>query len=198
MKTRDRILDTALNLFNQAGTEAISTNHIAEALGISPGNLYYHFRNKEDIIRAICEQLFEVWDTAYDLPPDRTPDLLDLQNMVQRTFTIMDEYRFVYRELVALLRRDPVLQQRYLVVRERGFAGFQELFMMFVDAGVLKQPESPDRVNSLAEIIWLISEFWLPSVEASGQAVDPAQMRHGVDLMMQVLRPYIKGENSHE
>ena len=58
MNTHDRILDTALRLFNQSGTAAVSTNHIAAALGMSPGNLYYHFRNKEAIIRDLFEQQY--------------------------------------------------------------------------------------------------------------------------------------------
>ena len=57
MSTREKILDTALALFNKEGTAAISTNHIAEAAGISPGNLYYHFRNKEEVIRELFERL---------------------------------------------------------------------------------------------------------------------------------------------
>ena len=55
MKTKDKIITTAIDLFNIHGTKAISTNHIAKEMGISPGNLYYHFRSKNDIIRSISD-----------------------------------------------------------------------------------------------------------------------------------------------
>jgi len=56
-RIRDKIIHTSIQFFNEQGTKAVSTNHIASAIGISPGNLYYHFRNMEDIIRAIFEQM---------------------------------------------------------------------------------------------------------------------------------------------
>lgn len=190
MKTRERILATALHLFNESGTAAISTNHIADALGISPGNLYYHFRNKEEIIRALFEQQFAHTDVLYNLPADRLPTLTDLQALVKATFALSWDYRFIYRELIALLRRDAELQSRWVAVRARGFAGFRELVDLFVAAGVLRAAD-PDTVTRLAELCWLISEFWLASVEVSGQAVDAAQLEHGVALMLQVLDPFI-------
>lgn len=191
MKTPERILAAALRLFNEQGTGAVSTNHIAEALSMSPGNLYYHFRNKEEIIRAIFEQQFARADALYELADDRPPTLADLRQLVRATFAMSWDYRFIYRELIALLRRDEQLQRRWVAVRARGFAGFGELVARFVAAGVLRAPESPEVIQRIAELCWLVSEFWLASVEVSGQAVDAAQMEHGVALMLQVLEPYL-------
>ena len=191
MNTSDRILATALRLFNQSGTAAVSTNHIADALGISPGNLYYHFRNKEAIIRALFEQQFAQWDAAYTLPSDRMPTLDDMWRMVNDTFPASWEYRFIYRELIALLRRDDELNRRWVEVRARGFDGFRQLVEVFVAAGLLRPPSDSEEVTRLAELIWMINEFWLASVEVSGQAVDAAQMAHGAALMRHVLEPYI-------
>jgi AcrR family transcriptional regulator len=191
MKTRERILATALQLFNESGTGAVSTNHIADALGISPGNLYYHFRNKEEIIRALFEQQFARWDELYTLPDDRLPTLADLQQLVRATFDTAWDYRFIYRELIALLRRDEPLQRRWVAIRARGFAGFRELIDLFVTAGVLRAPHDPGVVTRLAELCWLLGEFWLASVEVSGETVDAAQMDRGVGLMLQVLDPFI-------
>ena len=191
MKTRERILATALQLFNESGTAPVSTNHIADALGISPGNLYYHFRNKEEIIRGLFEQQFARWDELYSLPDDRMPTLADLQQLVRATFVTAWDYRFIYRELIALLRRDAQLQRRWVDIRARGFAGFRELVELFVAAGVLRASHNPAVVTRLAELCWLLGEFWLASVEVSGETVDAAQMEHGIALMLQVLNPFI-------
>ncbi|MCU0494714.1 MAG: TetR/AcrR family transcriptional regulator [Chloroflexaceae bacterium] len=191
MTTKERILEAARRLFNAEGTAAVSTNHVAAAAGISPGNLYYHFRNKEEIIRAIFEQLSATWDSLFTLPTDRPPTLDDLQRLVANNFLVLWDYRFLYRELIALLRRDEVLQRRYQEVRQRGFTGFEELFAAFVAAGVLRQPASSTTMHQLATLCWLISEFWLPTLEVGGQVVDSPHMQEGVDLMMEVLRPYL-------
>ena len=191
MKTKEHILTTALDLFNQQGTSAVSTNHIAEAAGISPGNLYYHFRNKEEIIRALFERLFHEWDVTLTLPDDRLPTLEDAKGLVYANFEIMWQHRFMYRELIALLRADSTLHERYVAVRGRGYEGFRAVIALLTEHEVLNAPEDEDTVTRLADLCWLISEFWLATVEISGQSVSREQMARGVGLMMEVLGPYL-------
>jgi AcrR family transcriptional regulator len=191
MKTKERILDAALKLFNEQGTGAVSTNHIAEAAGISPGNLYYHFHNKEEIIRALFERLFVATDVAFAVPAGHAPTLTDVIALVRTNFEIIWQYSFVYRELLALLRQDPALHGRFLEVRQRGYDGFREILIWFSQSGVMLPPEDETTLTRLADLCWLISEFWLTTVEVGGRAVDEGEMQRGIDLMMQVLRPYL-------
>ena len=191
MSTKDNILTAALKLFNDEGTSAVSTNHIAEAAGISPGNLYYHFHNKEEIIRKLFERLFAATDTGFELPANTMPTLDDLQQYVRFNYKTLWVYRFAYRELAALLRSDPELRTNFLAYRKRGFEGFDQLFDAFVSSGVLIAPTKPEVRANLAETIWLISEFWLNSLEIAGKPVNETQMERGVQLMMQVLNPFI-------
>ena len=191
MNTRERIIETAIRLFNEQGTGATSTNHIAEALGISPGNLYYHVRNKEEIIRAILERMIARWERLYHLPVERAPTLADVQQLVRANFLLVWDYRFFFRELSALVQRDPALKQRYQEIRRERLARFEGLFQHFVSTGMARPPASPALVANLAKLCWLISDYWLPFLEIDGELVLPDVIEQGVALYMQVLAPYV-------
>ena len=192
--TRDRILDAALELFNEQGTAAVSTNHIAAAIEISPGNLYYHFRNKEDIIASLFECLFAAWGETYRLPSDRTPELADLEALIAANYRLIWRYRFAYREMAVLLHNAPDQQVRYQELRRQGYDGFAQLIEAFAVAGVLTRPKSAQEMHVLTELCWMISEQWPVSLELSGRAFDAAGIQEGVALMWHVFRPYLPAE----
>lgn len=191
MSTREKILDTALRLFNKSGSAEVSTNHIANAAGISPGNLYYHFRSKQEIIRELFQRLYAIWDNGLPLPQGREPTLDDLKMVVKANYQIIWQYRFAYRELVALLRQDAELRTGFLTVRQRGYEGFNQLVQAFSDAGVINLPDDLQAIEELQEVCWLISEFWLTNLEVNGRSVDEDEMQHGVKLMLRVLQSYL-------
>lgn len=109
MKTRDRILDCALTLFNQQGEPNVSTLQIATELGISPGNLYYHFHGKEPLVLGLFARLEEELTPLLDPPLGvrlRAEDYwLFLHLIVER----MAHYRFLFQDLSNLAGRLPRL-----------------------------------------------------------------------------------------
>lgn len=113
MTTKHRVLDTATTLFNDATIGEVSTNHIAKAAGISSGNLYYHYPNKEATIGAVLERMVGAFGEVWALPQNRKVTLADVQNTMSRLFEVLWRFRFFYREQLALLRRDPELSARH-------------------------------------------------------------------------------------
>lgn len=192
MSNRERVLEAALTLFNEQGIGAVSTNHIAEAAGISPGNLYYHYRNKEEIIRALFERLFAAWDEAFQLPTDQAPSMTDFDTMIAANYQLIWEYRFAYREQAALLRNDPELQERYLAVRQRGYEGFASLIEAFSTAGVLSQPTDTQELEIITELCWIVSEQWPVNLEMSGRSFDKDGIMQGAALMRWILKPLLR------
>ena len=196
--TKGRIVGAAVRLFNESGTAAVSTNHIAEAAGISPGNLYYHFRNKEEIIREVLRRLVIRWGEVWVLPPDGPPDLGGLRVLLEKNVSLQWEYRFFYREILALIKRDPELGRQYRAIqRER--LGEQELFFKgFIEAGIMREPGDPATLPALVKAAWIVSDNWLSFLESGGEAVEPESMRQGIDVLIQVFRPYLTEEALRE
>lgn len=83
IKTRERIVQNSLELFNQQGERSVSTNHIAAYMEISPGNLYYHFPNKQAIIAVLFSQYEELVD-SFLRPPQAAPRRLRTSASISR------------------------------------------------------------------------------------------------------------------
>jgi AcrR family transcriptional regulator len=190
--TKTRVLETALDLFNQNGVVETTTNHIAAALGMSPGNLYYHYRNKEEIVRALFSQFDAASDALFTLSSDVTPTLNDLESFIQGNFALQWRYRFLFRDLLSLLRRDPELGAAYQRQRQRGLRGTRELIGLFSTFGVIAPVQSERDLEELTRLVWMLSDFWLPSLELGGEPVTPEHFAQGVSLLRRILRPTLE------
>src|SRR5262249_47085844 len=85
-RTRERILDASLALFNPAGEPNVTTADIADEMNISPGNLYYHFRNKDDIIGELFAAYAAEVAPLLAVPRGRAPDVEDLWLLLHLVF----------------------------------------------------------------------------------------------------------------
>ncbi|MFK8332174.1 TetR/AcrR family transcriptional regulator [Pseudomonas sp. BJa5] len=109
MKTRDRILECALQLFNQQGEPNVSTLEIANEMGISPGNLYYHFHGKEPLVLGLFERFEEELTPLLDPPLEVRLEAEDYWLFLHLIVERMAQYRFLFQDLSNLTGRLPKL-----------------------------------------------------------------------------------------
>jgi AcrR family transcriptional regulator len=193
--TKTRILDTALELFNERGAGTVTTNHIAEALGMSPGNLYYHYRNKAEIVRALFDRIVGEWAQNYAMPEAEMPTLAIVERMMAGNFEIQWRYRFLFRDLTMLLNADPDLAATYRANREASFGNTLFLLNLFIDAGVIESPGDEEAIEDLGQLLWLVGDFWLVFKDVGGRPIGPAEMQQGVRMFRRLLNPHMKGSS---
>lgn len=189
--TKNKIVQTALQLFNDQGTRAVTTNHIAAAAGISPGNLYYHFRNKDEIIRTIFTEI--VTDLENKVPGnlDNKNDLTlsRVETQLQATLVHKWNYRFFYRELNSLTNNDDGLKKSFIALQETQITAIENNLRGLSRSGILKKIDD-QAVKSLATSIWVIALFWLSFLEVSGEDISIERLATGIELIRDTLKPY--------
>jgi AcrR family transcriptional regulator len=109
MKTRDRILECALHLFNQKGEPNVSTMEVANEMGISPGNLYYHFHGKEPLVLGLFERFQGELTPLLDPPADVQLAAEDYWLFLHLIVERLAHYRFLFQDLSNLAGRLPKL-----------------------------------------------------------------------------------------
>jgi AcrR family transcriptional regulator len=193
--TKTRILDAALALFNERGSANVTTNHIAEAMGISPGNLYYHFRNKAEIVRGLFHRIMAAWAENYAPPKGKAPTFKTMDAMAAGNFEIQWQYRFFFRDLTMLLAADDELAAQYRGNRETGMASTHALLRHFISAGLMT-PADKRTLDEITQLLWLVGDFWLVFRDAGGGEITPADMDEGVRLFRRILAPHIIKDKS--
>ena len=199
-KTRDRILTISLEMFNAQGEPNVTTNHIADELEISPGNLYYHFRNKDDIVEHLFTAFELRMDKALTAPETRLANLEDLWLQMHLIFECIWDYRFVYRDLVDLLSRNRKLKMHFSRILKRGHESIVGVCKGLVETGVMVA--SANEIEAVGQHILLAATFWLnfqhirPAISTA--KTDQADLGRGAYLVMMLLAPYLRAaERAH-
>ena len=189
-QTRQRILDASLVMFNAQGEPNVTTNHIADELEISPGNLYYHFRNKDDIIEQLFGGYEQRMDAALSAPEGRLPGLEDVWLQLHLVFECIWDYRFLYRDLVDILTRNRRLRLRFARILKRADEQAHQVMRGLAQAGVMRA--SADEVDAAATNILVIATFWLNYAAARGDKDEQASIRDGIVQVMMSLAPFLR------
>jgi AcrR family transcriptional regulator len=192
MKTKDKILMASIELFNSSGVVAVTTNHIAKELNISPGNLYFHFANKEEIIRNIfremCRETYRLWLMKKGQTPLHPLDL------IERNFELFWKYRFFYREMYYLRRKDAVLSKMWKKHTDKVLKMMTVVYRRWLKLGWVNPIRSEEEMSFIVNIILATASTFLQFFESAERLPPQKHIENGKMYVARLLIHYTQGE----
>lgn len=189
MTTKQKIIESALFLFNRFGFVSVRLQHIADETGLSVGNLAYHFKTKDDIIEHIyAEIVTEQQRLLADLR--MIPLFVNLDSHLQNIYQMQQRYSFFFTDTLEVMRAYPAIRRRH-----REHIRWQQiqvqLFIEFnVARGALAAPRDPDSFEQLAERYVLLSDTWLSYEVMQGTIAKEIPFEQYKDAVWSIFVPY--------
>ena len=118
-----------------------------------------------------------------------------MEAMLAGNFEIQARYRFLFRALTLLLNADPELAAAYRANREAGFANSVVLINLFIKAGVLRSPGDAQSIDDIAQLLWLVGDFWFVFKDVGGVPFSLADTVQGFRMFRRILTPYLTGDS---
>ena len=196
MKTKERILLGALDLFNTHAATEVTTNNIARELKMSPGNLYFHYKNKEQIIRELFKRLAQ--ETSLIWKPQtksaKKNEKIELVDFIDKNLELYWKYRFFHRELYTLRKKDPELSKLWRAHLKKLSRIMIILYMNWVRVGYMQPIQSKNEMEFVGELLFVSSNSFMQFFETVDKAPNQRTIEKAKRHIMRMLTPYLSGE----
>ena len=200
-RTAERILEVTLELFNRFGEPNVSTTLISAELGISPGNLYYHYPAKDELINSLFDRYEKSLSELLNAS-DSVRDVEDAWFFMHTLFELIWQYRFLYRDLNDLLSKNRRLETHFQWVLKNKTRSVKAMLDSMSRAGTISidSREAEPTATSMVVVVtyWLSFEY----VRDPRKALEPesaqAALMRGAHHVLNLLVPYLEaGQRNH-
>lgn len=199
MKTKERILEAALQLFNQEGIGNISMRRIAEEAGIQIGNLTYHFRNRDNLVEGLLNQLIEELEDEIAKTQVSELNLHAVWNALYTSYKIQDRYRFIMLDLLQMFRQYPQLLEKFRLNYERRRMELSFAIHLMEGSGILQKEISRHYYQEfLLPQLYCLSDFWLSEAELLYQGKVEDKALYYARMTFSLLLPHLSEKGKEE
>ena len=193
-RTKERILEVSLAMFNSFGEPNVTTNAIADEMNISPGNLYYHYRSKDEIVTKIFAQFERELDELFAMGKDRPANVEDTWFWLHLLFEKIWKYRFIYRDLNDLLSKNRIIETHFKTILQNAQKNTERLMVEMRSINQLKATDG--EIRAVATNLVMLATYWHSySYVMTPRKLDEANaMGQGVFQVMVLLAPFLEGD----
>lgn len=200
-RTAERILEVTLELFNRFGEPNVSTTLISAEMGISPGNLYYHYPAKDELINSLFDRYERSLNELLNAS-DNVRDVEDAWFFMHSLFELIWQYRFLYRDLNDLLSKNRRLETHFQFVLKNKTRSIKAMLDSMSRAGAMSM-DSREREPTATSMVVVLT-YWLSYeyVRDPRKALEPesaqAALLRGAHHVLNLLIPYLEqGQRAH-
>lgn len=169
LNTKQKILNASIQLFNENGLANVRLQQIADEIGISVGNLAYHFKNKEAIVEAVNENLHE--EVAEILSAYRLfPNLIDFDYQLSKCYAFVEKYPFYFLDLFEIERMSPAAHATRQQHINKMISQIRKRLDFNERRGIIGPEPREGIYDSLAASTWGMISFWQAQNSARGLA----------------------------
>lgn len=198
MKTKDKILHTALQLFNKHGVPNITLRRIAGEMGISQGNLNYYFKKREEIIEALYYQLlvkFEEERTKLDVT---TMDMKFIIDSNKAGMESLYQFRFLMIDFNQIMRENPKIHAHFIELEKVRKVTYLKSFEIAMAMGYMRPPEFPGEYENFADRIRVFGDSWIASEYVYHLDEQENAVSKNQDLLVEMFYPYFTEKGKTE
>ncbi|OQW88105.1 MAG: TetR family transcriptional regulator [Rhodoferax ferrireducens] len=196
-RTAERILEITLALFNRFGEPNVSTTLISAELNISPGNLYYHYPAKDELINALFDRFERALNDLLNAGDD-VRNVEDAWFFMHTLFELIWEYRFLYRDLNDLLSKNRRLETHFQSILKNKTRAVKALLDGMRRGGALQIDSREMEVTATSMVVvltyWLSFEY----VRDPRNALEPgnaqAALLRGAQHVLNLMTPYLEAD----
>ncbi|QKV57039.1 MAG: TetR family transcriptional regulator [Dechloromonas sp.] len=193
-RTRERIIETALKLFNDFGEPNVTTTVIADEMEISPGNLYYHFHSKDEIVNALFAEYEKEIESLLTAPGNRPQGTEDIWLFLHLLFETIWKFRFFYRDINDLLTRNRLVETHFQRILEHKESTAINVCQGLAASGALTATAA--EIRALATNMSVVATFWLSFEHARRPRGEP-DIGRGIYQVMSLAAPICRAEARH-
>ena len=194
-RTAERILEVTLELFNRFGEPNVSTTLISAELGISPGNLYYHYPAKDELINCLFDR-YEAGLNELLQAAEGVSNVEDAWLFFHMLFELIWQYRFLYRDLNDLLSKNRRLETHFQFVLKNKGRAVQAVLDGLTRSSVARIDVREAETVSTAMVVvltyWLSYEYVRDPRRALVPETAAAALARGAYHVLSLLMPYLE------
>jgi len=184
-----------MELFNKNGYNNITTRHIAADLNISPGNLHYHFKHSEDIIKILFSELvLKMDDLLNNLHKIENKTLEDLYHFTFSTYEVFYSFRFLFMNFFDILKHIPAIEAQYESINISRKDEFQMIFKGFQKNNIFRSNIPDFILKSLTTQIFIIADNWIIHNSLAFKMNGDEAIKHYALIQMNLFYPLLTEE----